>query len=424
MTTVAPTIADFDPQSREYYVDPQAAVQHLLRDTPVFYHERLNAYYVLPYAEVREVVADDVTYSSHAYKSVPVRDDLRDRIPQEWEDAGNVIQGYSPINVDPPEHTPQRRAMQRAFTHKRVAGIKPDIEGIANELIDRFVDHGRCDLMHDYAAPLTLQVACTLMNVPKDMIAGFHDWVINILGILAPIDMKPEDVTTPDDQLVETYRRIYTAYRTYADFIDERRERPGDDLCSAMVTMTDEDGSPALTTDQVLSHMVAMTAAGTDTTANLIVNMVRYFTESPDQLQLVKDEPALWDNAVQEGLRRASISNQLFRISTKESEVCGVAIPARSNVALLLPAANADPKKFPDPLRFDVTRENAADHLSLGRGRHYCLGAPLVPPEARIAVETLYRRLAELEADLDQEIEFVPALSVRGFISQNATWSN
>lgn len=422
MTTVAPSIADFDPRSPAYYKDPQAAVQSLLQEAPVFYYEPLDAYYVLPYAEVRRVLSDSDTYSSHAYKGVPVRADLRDRIPEEWERAGQVIQGGQILNMDPPVHTPQRRAMQRTFTHRRVEAAKADIAAIADELIDGLIDRGGCDLMHDYAAQITLRTIGRLMDVPPDTLSGFHAWVIDVLGILAPIDLKPEDVTTPDDQLAAIYERVYSAYLTYSKFIEDRRANPGDDLCSAMVTLADEDGKPSLTDDQVLAHMVGITAAGTDTTANLIVNLVRYFTECPDQLEAVRDEPSLWDNAVLEGLRRAGISNQLFRISVKESEIAGVTVPARSNVAVLLPAANADPAKFPDPLCFDVRRENAAEHLSFGRGRHFCLGAPLAPPEARIAVEALYRRLPELRADLDQELEFVPSLAVRGIISQRVSW--
>jgi cytochrome P450 len=233
---------------------------------------------------------------------------------------------------------------------------------------------------------LTLRVVGTLMGVPQELLPGFQAWVANVLGLLAPLDLKAEDVTIPDDQLVSIYERVYSAYVAYKELMEERRANPGEDLMSAMLTLTNEDGSLALTDDEVLAHMVGITAAGTDTTSNLIVNMVRYFTESPDQLELVRNEPELWDNAVLEGLRRASVSNLLLRTATEDSEVGGVMIPAGSKVALALPAANADPAKFPDPLRFDVRRPNAADHLGLGRGRHYCLGAPLAPPEARIAV--------------------------------------
>jgi cytochrome P450 len=403
-------------------MDPQAALQDLLRDAPVFYHPPLDAYYVLPYAEVREVFGDDETYSSVAYKAMPVRPALRDRIPEEWERVGQVIQGGQTINMDAPAHTVQRRALQRTFTHRRVDHHRPVIAGICDAFIDEIAERGACDLMQDFASRLTLAVTASMLNVPDDMLPGFSAWINDVFGILAPIDLDPEDVTTPDDDLVATYERLYGAYLTYSEFLAQRRANPGEDLASAMLTLTDDEGRPALTEDEVLGHMVGITAAGTDTTANLIVNMVRYFTEDPEQLQLVLDEPALWDNAIEEGLRRSAVSPQLLRIARRESEILGMAIPDGSTVALSVPAANADPRKFPDPLRFDVRRPNAGDHLAFGRGRHFCLGSPLARPEARIALETLYRRLPGLAADLDQELRFIPALGVRGIVSQNVTW--
>lgn len=422
MTPGASSIADFDPRSPEHYRDPQAALQSLLEASPVFFHEPLDTYYVLSYEDVSRVLADYDTYSSHAYKAVPVCPALRSRIPEEWERAGQAIQGFQVMNLDPPEHTPQRRALQQTFTRKQVEAAKPDIAAIADELLDELADRGGCDLMRDYAMQVTLRTVGKLIDVPPDLLAGFHAWVADVLGILAPIDLDPEDVTMPDDELAAIYERVYSAYVTYTGFIDERRANPGEDLCSAMVSLTDGDGRPALSNDEVLAHMVGITAAGTDTTANLIVNLVRYFTEAPDQLQLVLDDPSLWDNAVTEGLRRAGIANQVFRVTTRDAELGGVTIPAGSTVALSLPAANADPAKFPDPLRFDVRRSNVREHLGFGRGRHFCLGAPLAPPEARIAVEALYRRLPELKADLDQRLEFVPSLAVRGIVSQRVTW--
>jgi cytochrome P450 len=423
MSTVTTPIAHFDPRAPEYLCDPQAALQDVLVESPVVYHEALDTYYVLRYEDVRAVVSDGETYSSNAYKGVPVRPDLRDRIPVEWENAGQVIQGLQVHNLDAPEHTAQRRALQRTFTHKQIRRVQPDIQAIADELIDGFIDRGSCDIMRDFASTLTLRVVGTLIGVPRELLADLQAWMIDVLGVLAPIDLKPEDVRTPDDELVGIFQRVYAAYVKYTEFMEGKRANPGEDLCSAMLTVEDDDGEPMLSTDEVMAHMVGITAAGTDTTANLIVNLVRLFTENPDQLELVLDTPELWENAVQEGLRRAPVAVQIGRISTRESEIGGVKIPARAAMALSLPAANGDPRKFEEPLRFDVRRPNAGEHLALGRGRHYCLGATLAPPEARIALETLYRRLPDLRADLDQELRFVPSLSIRGILSQRATWT-
>jgi cytochrome P450 len=168
--------------------------------------------------------------------------------------------------------------------------------------------------------------------------------------------------------------------------------------------------------------MLGLVSAGADTTALLITNLVRLFTEHPEQLQIVLDEPALWESAVWEGLRRTSIVTQMRRLCVRDVDFGGVHIPAGSSVAPSIVAANVDPSKFSDPLRFDVRRQDKAKPLTFGHGRHYCVGAPLAVPEARIALETLYRRLPNLTADLDQELEFKPSMNMRLYKSQRVTW--
>ena len=334
--------------------DPHAAFQPFLRQGPVHFHEASGAYYVLSYDAVRAVLGDDATFSSVAYKSVPVRDELRARIPDEQLRVGQVIQGNQLPNMDAPAHVPQRRLLQQTFTRGRVERRARDIQEIADELIDGLAERGECDLVQEFAARLTVRVVARMLGVPDELVPGFQAWINDVFRTLAPIEWTAEDVTTPDDQLVSIYERVYGAFRTYADLLEERRRNPGDDLVSALLALRDEDGRPALSTDKVLAHMVGITAAGTDTTASLIVHMVRLFTEFPDQLPLVLDDPELWENAIAEGLRRSAIVYQAGRITTRQAQVAGVTIPARTRVSVVIPAANSDPSKFPDPLRFDI----------------------------------------------------------------------
>jgi cytochrome P450 len=421
--TAVPTFAAFDPRSHDFLVDPAAALQDTLRETPVFYHPSLDTYYVLPYADVRRVILADEEFSSRVFKTMPVRDDLRERIPAEYERVGELVQGGQVSNMDEPLHTLHRRALQKTFTNRRIKQQQDSMAAMANELIDDFADRGSCDMMRDYAARLTVRVVISMMNVPQELVPGFQEWISSIIGLQALIDLKPEDVTLEDDVLVNAYERAHEAYLIYRDFLEDRRANPGDDLVSAMLAVTDDDGRPAFSADEVLGHMVELTAAGSDTSANIIVNMLRLFTEHPDQLELVQEDPRLWDNAVQEGLRRYAIATSIFRRTKRDTEIAGVTIPAGGRLGLSLAAANADPAMFPEPLRFDVRRPNAGEHLTFGRGRHFCLGATLARPEARIAVQTLYERLPDLKMDVEQPLEFLPALTMRAVTSQRATWT-
>jgi cytochrome P450 len=411
-----------DPLSYEFRLDPAAASQGLLEQGAVVWSEPIEAFMVVRHAEVRAAFGDAETFSSQTRRGLPVPAGLRDRIPEEWERIAQVIHGNQLSNSDPPVHTAQRRTVQRAFTPKRVASTQPLIEAIAHELIDDLEDRGGCDLVQDFGVQVTVRVVGAMLGLPREMIPGFLAWIGDVLRVLTPKDTRPEDVTIPADELVGTFARLHAAYETYADFLDQRRVSPGDDLASAMLALTDEDDRPALSTDQVLAHMLGVTAAGTDTTAALITNMVRYFTELPDQLELVRREPALWENAVQEGLRRSAVALHSLRICTRDTEIAGVAIPRDSKVWLGIASANADPRVFADPLRFDVRRANAHEHVAFGRGHHFCLGAPLARPEARVALQVLYERLPDLQADLGHPLTFVPSLLARLPASQPVTW--
>jgi cytochrome P450 len=414
---------EFDPHSPEFLIDPQLSLQPFLQEGPVRFHERSAGYYVIGYEAVRSVLGDDTTFSSVNYQSVPIRDALRARIPDEQLQFGQIIQGNQLPNMDAPAHVPQRRALQQTFTRKRVQQRSVDIERIANELLDELEGRGACDLIQDFASRLTVRVVARMLGVPDDLVPGFQAWINDVFRTLAPIEWTPEDVTTPDDQLVATYANVWKAFAVYSELLEQRRRDPADDLISALLALQDDAGRPFLSTDKVLAHMVGITAAGTDTTANLIVNTVRLFTRHPDQLALVLEDPALWENAVAEALRRSTIVFQAGRLSTRDAEVAGVRIPARSRVSVMIPGANADPAKWADPLDFDVRRPGLTEIVSFGRGRHFCLGSPLARPEARIALTALYRRLPNLRADLDQPLEFVtPSLAVRAQTSQRVTW--
>ncbi|HET6509018.1 MAG TPA: cytochrome P450 [Baekduia sp.] len=418
----APTLDGFEPFSPEYLKDPPAALQDLMRETPVGFHPPLGAYVVMRYDDMRAVINDFETFSSNAYKALPIGADLRDRVPEEYERAAQVIIGTMALILDPPAHTVQRKAQQRTFTRPRIAAAADDIEAKANALIDAFVDEGSCDLLQDFAYQLTLSVVGDLIGLPRDQLPGFHAWIGDVFGLMAPIDAEPGQLTRPEEEVVAAYQRMHGAYTTYLEMVAERRRNPGDDVTSALLQLTDDAGAPLLSDEAVLSHMVGITVAGTDTTANLIASVVRQLTADPGLLAEVRADESLWTNLVEEGLRRTGIAIHLFRRTTRDTEVRGVPIPAGSMVCLPLSGANTDPDKFPDPLAFDIHRPNLSEHMAFGLGRHFCLGAPLARPEAAIALQTLYRRLPSLKADLDQELEFIPALTVRGVLHQRVTW--
>ena len=420
MTTL---VEGFDPQSPDYMDDPLAVVQPLVAGSPVFFHPPLNAFVVLRNEDVRTVLTDFETFSSGAFKAVQPSVEVLATIPEEHKRVAElVIGGGILLNLDPPVHTRERKTAQKAFTRPRVNQAADSIEAKAEALIDTFADRGTADVMQDYGYQLSLSVVGDMLGLPAEHLPRFHAWIGEVFGLMAPIDAEPGTSPRSDEDLVDAYARMYSAYEFFIDFVTDRRDNPRDDLTSAMLQVTDEDGQPVLSTDAVLAHMVSITAAGTDTTANLIGNTVRYLTANPAVREEVLADDTLWDKVVEESLRRSGIALHLFRRTSRDTELGGVQIPAGSMVLLALAAANGDPSVFPDPLAYDIHRPNMGEHLAFGTGRHFCIGSPLARPEARIALQTLYRRLPNLKADLQEKTNYLPALTVRAMLNQSVTW--
>jgi cytochrome P450 len=424
-TSLRPTLEGFDLLSPDYLRDPYPMIARAQRECPVFYYPPLDFWMITRYEDVVSVLTDWQTFSSRAYRAVPVPPDLCPVIPAEQRGIPAAIIDSNFVNIDPPSHTAERKKAQKTFTRKLIAQSEDTVRRIANELIDGFIADGHCDLMQDFSYRLSLGVIVAMIGIPVETMPQFRDWIDDFFALMAPAHAdsgEAADVTLPIGEIEERYHRVAQANEFFANFLEQRRREPADDLASAMVAARNEDGTPAMTDTQITAHLLEITAAGGDTTANLIGHMVRYFTRDPGLLEEVRRDPALWEPAIEEGLRITGIASHQFRITTREVTIAGVTIPAGSKVAVHLPAANTDAERFPDPLRFDIHRANADDHVAFGLGRHFCMGAPLARLEARSALEELYRRIPDIRADLDETLDFVPAVTLRGMRHLAARW--
>jgi cytochrome P450 len=320
---------------------------------------------------------------------------------------------------DPPGHFVSRKAANQAFTPRRVAAMEPVVTEIVNMLIDRFADRGGCEIVNEFCHPLGVLVMLGLIGLPHDDAARFTQLAEDLMVLVTPrsdLDIDPETeyqgaVKPMDhDEKVARWTRMAEMREYLAAEVAARAAEPRDDLTSALVEARDESGCPAIDQERIVTHMIELVTAGTDTTAQLIAHMIQLFDANPDQLRDVREHPELWPAAVEEGLRRRSSNLGVFRKTTKQVEIADVTIPANALVWSLVGASGSDASHFEDPERFDVHRENAGEHLSFGRGRHYCLGAPLARLEARIALRILYERLPGLHVVPDQEILYKPVL--------------
>jgi cytochrome P450 len=286
------------------------------------------------------------------------------------------------ISSDPPDHTRLRRLVSRAFTARRVEQLRPRIQEIADALLDEMGPRGAADLVADYAFPLPVSVICELLGVPFADRLLFRRWSSALLAI--PVDEAAvaavEDART---NLFEYLRKLIAVKRT------ERR----DDLISDLIDAGDDQ---RVSDDELVSLAVLLLIAGHETTVNLIGTGVLLLLEHPDQLDLLRTDPALLPSAVEEFLRfDGPVMRGLLRYTLEDVEIGGVRIPAGQIVLPCIGAANRDPARFDRPDAMEVVR-NGNSHVGFGHGIHFCLGAALARAEGAIAIGSLIRRLPDL----------------------------
>lgn len=300
------------------------------------------------------------------------------------------------ISIDPPEHRAHRGIVNRGFTPRRIAALEPHIRKIADELVSKFEHRGECDLIDEFANPLPVSVIVELLGLDPARRDDFKRWT-NVLIIGGT---QPD--ATPRFEVFREFREFMAAE------VEKRRQQPGDDLISLLVNSQDEG---VLGTDQVIGFASLLLAAGSETTTNLIGNVVGQLREQPATLERVKASPSLIPRLLEESLRLDSPVQLLMRLATEDTEIGGVLIPEGSMVMPLLASANRDESVFPDPDRLDIDRDTTG-HLAFGWGNHFCLGAALARLEGRVALETLLERIPDY--DIASPIEVHGSFLIRG----------
>jgi cytochrome P450 len=415
-----PVLADFQPFSHEFLSDPFAEFERARKDAPVFFYPALNIWVLTKHEDISTAASDHTTFSQRAVGAVEIPEQFREQVPSSFFTQAFMVS-------DPPQHTPPRKVANRWFTRSRVAALEPTILAIAEESIDGFIADGHAELMEQFCYRTSLRVIVDMLELPAQDAERIGKWAQDLLLVVSPQPIDEgvyEGPATPisDEERLAPWVGLGEGRHYFGEIYDARVAEPREDMASALALATDGEGKPLLTRDQMITHMIEMITAGTDTTANLMADMVRFMSENPQQLKDALDDPGLWENAVEETLRRRMPAVGSFRVTTREVEMSGTRIPAGALVMLAWISAGNDEEKFACPHAFDIHRENASEHVSFGRGRHFCIGSPVARLEAQVAVRRLFERIPDLHVSEGQTFEYYKALQARMLKALRVEW--
>ena len=388
----------FDPFAPGFTDDPYPQYTALRAQAPVYQHP-IGFWLLTRYDDVAWLLRAALSVEDRNVSDGPfleLREQLRgDETPRSG--------GLSMLDRDPPDHTRLRRLVSKAFTPRAVQALRPRITELVDGMLDAAERERRVDLVDALAFPLPFAVIAEMLGTPP----ADHERIRQLSGTVVR-SLEP----VADPAMVAAIAAADTELTAIAaDMIAWKRTHPADDLLTALINA--EDDGDVLDDDELIAQTLLLYIAGHETTVNLIGGGTLALLRQPGQLALLRDDPALAANAVEELLRYDSPVQASRRITLEPVSISGVTIPAGAFVMASLGSANRDESFWgQDAAELRLSRENARQHVSFGAGPHHCLGASLARLEASIALVRLTARFPGLA--LDGEVAWNGRINLRG----------
>ena len=392
--TVTATDVNFDMYDRDIYASPYAVYGRLRDEAPLYYNEPYNFYAVSRFDDVARVLGEAGQFISGkggVYQIVSAGIEMPDGLF---------------IFEDAPRHTIHRALVSRLFTPRAVNRIEPQIRDLFSQVTESLAGEARFDFMRDYAHKLPIRVIGMLLGLPESDHAALQAVFHKNMN-----ENTAEKDGSPLDGIAET--AIW-----FMEYLDWRAENPTDDLMSQLLNLEFEDETGTtrvLRREEIVTYLTLITGAGSDTTANGIGWAASVLSDHPDQRRMLRSDPSLIGNAVEEILRFEPPSYHIARTVAEDVEFHGTTVPAGSVMITLPGAANRDERHYPNGDTFDITRA-PGQTFTFSFGPHFCLGAALARLETRIALEAMLENFGEWTVDRDAAV-LTGGIDTRGWDS-------
>ncbi len=376
----------------------------LREDAPVFQDPTSGVWIVSTYDLVREAHKAPEVFSNDFALALGSDEKLDDDVVEAMSRTYDLGKGTL-LTVDDPVHNKYRDELKSFFLAKNVAKYRPWIEELADKLVAELPVGESFEFVESFTRPLPLSVIMHVLGMPLEMRDLAFKWTVDNVTVLSQVADKPTLLAALDG--------LKDEYDWFANALEERRANPRDDLINLVAHAT-YDGRP-LTIEEQLSHCTQFMVAGNETTTATLAEGMRQLCLNPEQQQMIRDDRSLIPALVEESLRVASPTSNMWRVTKSNYTIGGVTIPANSMVLLKYFSSNHDESMFEEPLEFDVKRANAKRHIAFGFGSHVCIGQHLSKLEMIVAWEKLFDNSSNFKmVTKPEELEYMPSILLRG----------
>ncbi|HEX9923966.1 MAG TPA: cytochrome P450 [Anaerolineae bacterium] len=372
----------------EIRANPYPFYAQMRSQAPVHWDETMGFWVLTRYTDVAFAFGD-ARFSraqglKQGFKRLPESDQ---QVAEPVYDAFSKMMTYA----DPPYHTRLRGLVSKAFTPRMIEHLRPRIQQLVDKLLDAAEAKGQIDVIDELAYPLPIIVIIEMLGLALEERQHFKEWSDDLFAILGLVRHSPDLIKKAVQSLSEMTDHIVALGK-------ERISQPQEDLLTGLVTVM--EAGDRLSEDELVANIGLILGAGHETTTNLIGNGLLALLRHPDQMQKLREDPALAPGAVEEMLRYDNPAQIVYRSVTEEIELSGQWIGQGQLVNLIIGAANRDSAQFSDPDRFDITRHEGRQ-LGLGLGIHFCLGAALARLEGELVFNSLLRRFPAMQLATD-----------------------
>ena len=389
---------EFVPHDPAINADPFPVLRSMREQKSIHWSEHLKSWLVTRYEHVKHMLRTPDS-------SVKMYSGYFARLPDKRQERLRALIDQVSLWMvfrDPPEHTRSRRVLSKVFTSHAIEALRPQVVRLVDDILDRCETEGEIDLVSTLAYPLPVAVIMTMLGAPQADLDRLKHWSDEIALFIG-------NARATRDKHARAQQGLVKLAEYFLPIIAERRKEPRDDLISALISACDHDEQ--LTEAELVATCVLLLFAGHETTTNLIANGVVQLLEHREQWRRLCARPALIPTAIEECLRYDGPIKSTGRLVTVAHELDGQALRPGQRVYGMVAAANRDPREFPEPECFDISREPNR-HLSFGFGIHFCLGAALARLEGQIAIGALARRFPDMRRTTDV-LSFADSLSLR-----------